>query len=226
PSHGRIGVGGALPRGTELKVDGQGNQAAPDHSERRVAGERLVAVGSAVRLPRGDAHTHGQVGEPERAAGAPGAPFAEVAIGLGVVCADGHSGSAFRIVPQRTAEVLRHGWSGRHDGQTQHDRCPLHVIPPHVWGAAPAGPAPRSRGPSGATRPPSDSPTRMSRTELPLTRFARTPKISAPSRGKSAVLAMTRSRASTPSSNTLFPGPDGSKRPPLNPISNLPLAIR
>ncbi len=78
--------------------------------------------------------------------------------------------------------------------------------------------------PFGSRRRPSESPAGMMSADPPLTRLAPAPTISAPSRGKSTVCVITRSRASTPASTTVLAPLPGSKNPPRNPISNLPLA--
>ena len=78
--------------------------------------------------------------------------------------------------------------------------------------------------PCGSMRRPRESPAGMMSAEPPLTRLAPAPTMSAPSSGKSSVCVITRWRASTPASTTVLNPLPGSKNPPRNPISNLPLA--
>src|SRR5881396_1535219 len=78
----------------------------------------------------------------------------------------------------------------------------------------------------GSTRRPSDNPTGTKSSELPLTRAPPSPRISAPSSGKSSVWVTTRSRASAPSSRRESALPPGAKMPPRKPRSNLPLDMR
>src|SRR5437868_3656073 len=80
--------------------------------------------------------------------------------------------------------------------------------------------------PLGLTRRPSDKPTGTNNAELPLTNPPPIPTINAPSSGKSSVCVTTRSRASAPSSSTVFAPPPGSKMPPRKPRSNFALEMR
>src|SRR5579885_2579389 len=82
------------------------------------------------------------------------------------------------------------------------------------------------RGSLGSMRRPSDRPTGMFKVEPPLTSRAPAPNTTAPSSGKSSVWVITRSRASTPASAAVLPGPEGSKIPPRSPTSSRPLAYR
>src|SRR5687767_4563567 len=130
PGKAGIAVPLAGARSVELQADGNRQQAAADHAERRLAAQRREIVRRAIGLPEREPTRERQIGEPDRGAGTERGSLAHVFVGHAQVAADHHAGAALRIAPVRHPQELGRRRRRNAGSERQYRQSALHSNPP------------------------------------------------------------------------------------------------